>query len=225
MEIIYKDKNLVAVYKPAGIPSQSDNSGDKDALSWASDILSSNGENSKLWLIHRLDRVVGGILVFARNKKYAAILSALAAERGMKKEYLAVADGKPEGGIYKDFLYKDAAKGKAFIVDKERVGVKSAELECFPLACTETEKGAKSLVRIELHTGRFHQIRAQLAARHTPITLDKKYGSRDTGVGTPALFAFRLSFEAEGKEYSFFRLPESCYPWTLFDTHKYLSEK
>ena len=225
IKIIYKDKNFAVIYKPAGIPSQSDNSADKDAMTLTSEALSAHGERSELWLVHRLDRVVGGLMVFARNKKYAAILSALAAERGMKKEYLAVVDGVTEGGVFTDYLYKDAAKGKAFVVDRARAGVKLAELECSPLSSVETEKGRKTLVKVELHTGRFHQIRAQLSARKTPITLDGKYGSRDGVPGAPALFAFRLSFVAEGKDYSFFHLPEAVYPWTLFELQKYLTER
>ena len=153
LEILYKDKNLIAVYKPSGMPSQSDTTRDGDAMTLTSQALRLIGEREELWLVHRLDRVVGGILVFARNKKYAAILSSLVSDRGMRKEYLAVVDGEAEGGLLKDYLYKDSAKGKAFVVDSKRVGVKEAELEYERLFRTETEKGVKTLVKIDLHTG------------------------------------------------------------------------
>lgn len=224
MKIIYKDKNLVVILKPAGIPSQSDKSGDDDAMKLTARELRDLGEADALWLVHRLDRVVGGIMVFARNKRYAAIMSALAADNGMRKEYLAVTDGVPEGGIYRDYIYKDAARGKAFVVERERAGVKFAELVCTPLSSVDGEKGTKALVKIELHTGRFHQIRAQLASRGTPVTIDGKYGSRDNGGSMPALFAFRLSFSVEGRKLEFSALPESRYPWTLFEIEKNLSE-
>lgn len=218
MEILYKDKNLIAVYKPSGLPSQSDTSGDEDALNLTAQNLRLLGECADLWLVHRLDRVVGGILVFARNKKYAAILSGLVSDRGMRKEYLAVIDGEAEGGLLRDYLYKDSAKGKAFVVGSKRVGVKEAELEYERLSRTETEKGIKTLVRIDLHTGRFHQIRVQFSSRGTPISGDGKYGSRDSLPKTPALFAYRLSFSIQGKKYEFTKLPcVSEYPWSLFD--------
>ena len=226
MEILYKDKNLIAVYKPSGLPSQSDTTGDKDALTLTAEKLRLLGECADLWLVHRLDRVVGGILVFARNKKYAALLSSLVSDRGMKKEYLAVIDGVGEGGMLRDYLYKDSAKGKAFVVDRKRAGVKEAVLEYERLNSKETEKGIKTLVRVDLHTGRFHQIRAQLSSRGTPISGDGKYGSRDSIPKTPALFAFRLSFEAEGKKYGFVKLPcASEYPWSLFNIDFFGEEK
>ena len=218
LEILYKDKNLIAVYKPSGLPSQSDTTGDEDALTLASRELILLGENKELWLVHRLDRVVGGILVFARNKKYAALLSSLVSDRGIKKEYLAVVDGEAEGGVLRDYLYKDSAKGKAFVVDSQRKGVKEAELEYERLFRIEADKGVKTLVRIDLHTGRFHQIRVQFSSRGTPISGDGKYGSRDSVAKTPALFAYRLSFTADGKDYQFTKLPcASEYPWSLFD--------
>lgn len=218
MEILYKDKNLVAVYKPAGIPSQSDTTGDGDALSLTSQELVLSGEGGELWLVHRLDRVVGGILVFARNKKYAAKLSALVSDRGMRKEYLAVIDAEAEGGVLRDYLFKDSAKGKAFVVDRKRNGVKEAELEYERILRKETELGVKTLVKIELHTGRFHQIRAQFSSRGMTISGDGKYGSRDPLPKMPALFAYRLSFDVDGKSYCLTKLPcSSEYPWSLFD--------
>ena len=219
MEILYKDKNMIAVYKPAGIPSQPDPSQDADAMTLSSELLMKSGEkNTELYLVHRLDRVVGGVMVFARNKEYAARLSMLVAERGAQKEYLAVVDGEAEGGILTDYLYKDARIGKSFVVDRKRAGVKEASLEYVPIAVYESEKGKKTLVKVKLHTGRYHQIRAQLSSRKLPIVGDGKYGSRDNGAKLPALFAFRLAFEINGKKYEFEKMPDTeNYPWSLFN--------
>ena len=219
MEILYKDKNIVAVYKPAGIPSQPDPSGDADAMTLCSELLEKSGDkNTELYLIHRLDRVVGGILVFARTKACAADLSSIISDRRVKKEYLAVIDGEADGGILTDFLYKDARAGKAFVVDRKRAGVKEASLEYSTLSKLKTDNGIKTLVKIELHTGRFHQIRAQFASRKLPIVGDGKYGSKDGKTQFPALFAFKLSFEIAGKKYEFVKMPEKeNYPWSLFE--------
>ena len=91
IEILYKDKNLIAVKKPIGVAVQPDPTGDLDLMTALSGELRERGERSDLWLVHRLDRVVGGVVVFAANKKYAAILSELVSGHTMVKEYLAVA--------------------------------------------------------------------------------------------------------------------------------------
>ena len=219
MEILYKDKNLIAVCKPAGMPSQPDPSGDTDAMTLLAEMLGNTGDkNTALYLVHRLDRVVGGVLVFARNKDYAARLSTIMSERGAKKEYLAIVEGEAEGGILTDYLYKDARMGKSFVVDRKRSGVKEAKLEYTPLSKAETENGPKTLIEVRLHTGRFHQIRAQLSSRKLPIVGDGKYGSRDNKARFPALFAFRLTFEIEGKTYEFKKMPDiENYPWSIFN--------
>ena len=217
MQILHLDKNLIAVNKPYGMPSQSDLTGDKDAMTLASEMLRDMGERDSLWLVHRLDRVVGGVLVFARNKESAAALSALVAERGAKKQYLAVAEGALTGGTLTDLIFKDAMKNKAFVVDRMRAGVKSAELEYSTLASAECDKGARSLLLVTLHTGRFHQIRVQFSSRGTPLVGDGKYGSHDRGAVYPALFSARLSFELKGKKYDIRALPDMGeYPWSLY---------
>lgn len=219
MEILYKDKNIIAVKKAAGVPTQSDLSGDADLMSITSEYLSDGKENSSLWLIHRLDRVVGGVIVFARNKKYAALLSTLVSENKMTKEYLAIVEGEAEGGVLKDFLYKDSAKGKSFVVDRKRAGVKEAELEYTKISAKETERGVFTIVKIRLHTGRFHQIRAQFSSRGLPLVGDGKYGSRDAMAKMPTLFAARLAFCIDGKDFDVTVLPNTSeYPWSLFES-------
>ena len=218
MEILYKDKNIVAVYKEAGIPSQPDPSGDADAMMLCSSQLKSEGESGELFLVHRLDRVVGGVLVFARNKKYASLLSEAVASKSAEKEYLAVVEGDARGGVLTDLILKDARAGKAFIVDRKRAGVKEASLEYKQLARKETDSGVLSLLRIKLHTGRFHQIRAQFSFRKMSIVGDGKYGSRDKGARLPALFAFRFAVNIESEKYEFKKMPNTeNYPWSLFN--------
>ena len=222
IEILHKTKNTIVIYKPPGIPSQSDPSGDADAMTLTSEALRAAGEGSELWLIHRIDRVVGGLLVFARNKRTAAALSELVKERMLTKEYYAVLDGEAEGGSLENFLFRDARLGKAFIVDRERAGVKRASLSYRRLARKETEKGVKTLVYVTLDTGRFHQIRAQTSHTGTPITGDGKYGSRDKGVLGIALFAAHLELSLGGEHLNVSRLPDlSAYPWCLFRKEDY----
>ena len=218
MEILYKSKNFAIINKPAGMPSQSDLSGDKDAMTATSEALLSLGEKSDLWLVHRLDRVVGGLLVFARNKKSASVLSDLISRGEFKKEYLAVTEGEcAERGEMRDYIYKDAKISKAFIVDKKRAGVKEAVLKYELLAKARLESGDRSLVKVELITGRYHQIRAQFSSRALSLVGDGKYGSRDKGARMPALFSHRISFSALS-EFVDVRLNPDVgeYPWNLW---------
>ena len=218
LEIIYKDRHVLAVKKPAGTPSQPDPTGAPDAMSLARAALAEQSQPCDLWLVHRLDRVVGGILVFARTKAAAGELSSLFATHGAEKCYLAVTEGEAPTGELCDLLYKDAAKGKAFVVDRARAGVKEARLIAEPISAADTESGARSLVRVTLLTGRFHQIRAQLSSRGASIVGDGKYGSRDKGARMPALYAYRLTFALFGKRYELRSLPDAAaYPWSLFD--------
>ena len=218
IKLLYKDKNLVAVCKPAGMPSQKDITQDADAMSATAEELSSLGENSELWLVHRLDRVVGGVLVFARNKNAAAALSELVGGRGMKKEYFAVVEGEAPGGSLVDYLYKDARAGKAFSVKEGKRGAKRAELEYFPLATAKKERGVYTLVRVKLHTGRFHQIRVQFATRGMSIVGDGKYGSHDNRAKMPSLFSSSVGFNFENKTLNIKEMPDiTLYPWSLFD--------
>ncbi len=222
IEILSKTVDYVIIYKPAGIPSQSDPGGDPDAMTLCSRILCEMGESDSLYLIHRLDRVVGGLMVFARNKKSAADLSMQVADHSFEKYYYAVVHGKAEGGVLFDYLYKDAKLGKAFVTDRARAGVKAAELEYRTLDSVERDGEWVSLVKIKLKTGRFHQIRAQFASRQMSLIGDKKYGSRDFKAKMPSLFATEIGFKNKGKEVRASRLPSlSDYPWSLFAEEKY----
>ena len=213
MQILYKSKNFVVINKPCKIPSQPDPSGDDDAMKLTSLALSELGESDTLYLVHRLDRVVGGVLAFARNKKAAAAVSAILNSDGFQKEYLAVAEGVAAGCVLQDYIYKDALKSKAFVTDRERRGVKYAELFYEPIANSEN----KTLVRVRLSTGRFHQIRVQFASRKMPLVGDKKYGSRDAKASFPALFSHCLRFNCLGEAVDAVATPSfDEYPWSEF---------
>lgn len=221
VKILYKSKGIIVIAKPAGMPSQPDPSGDTDALNRTRHILSEAGEQGELYVINRLDRVVGGLIILARNKRYAALLSEMVANGKIVKEYIAVVSGTPERGRYVNYLYKDARISKAFVVDKKRVGVKEAVLDLVPISSTDAEGGVLTLVKVRLHTGRYHQIRCQLSSRGTPIVGDGKYGSRDKHAQYPALYSYRLSFEVEKERLEAVSYPNTEeYPWCKFDLNK-----
>ena len=222
VEMLYRSKNVVVIYKPAGIPSQSDPSGDPDAMTLTYEKLKALGESSSLWLVHRLDRVVGGLLIFARNKKYAAILSEYVKERLITKEYYAVVDGEAEGGTLENLIFKDPRINKAYIVDRKRQGTKEARLTYKRLASYESEKGGRTLVYVTLDTGRFHQIRAQMSYIGSPVTGDGKYGSKDNRARSLALFSSHLFLDLPGERIDVTRLPDlGEYPWSLFTEGDY----
>ena len=198
IKAVYIDRDVIIIEKPAGMPSQPDPSGDTDAMSAASELLRERGEEPSLWLVHMLDRVVGGLIAFARNKSSAAALSALAAGDGIEKIYLAFCHGECEDGERCDFLYKDSATKKSYVVKTERRGAKRASLTVKRVA----QADGTSLVRVKLHTGRFHQIRAQLSHAGWPLLGDGKYGSeRQNKVygesKGQALHSWRLKFTFE----------------------------
>ena len=222
MEIVKKTKDWLVINKPVGVPSQHDPSGDKDAMSLCAMELKELGEDDSLWLVHRLDRVVGGVMVFARTKYCAQQLSSNLGDDSFSKEYLAVVEGEAEGGELFDYIFRDSRVGKAFVSDRLRQGFKEARLTYRPLASATVGQRRVSLVSIRLHTGRFHQIRAQFSSRKMPLLGDGKYGSRDKGCRHPALFACKLSFELGGKSYSVSALPQlDAYPWNLFRKEVY----
>lgn len=216
MKILYEDRNLVAIEKPPFVPSQPDPSGDADAMTLTREELKARGERCELYLIHRLDRIVGGVMVFAKTKASAATLSSLVADGGLSKTYLAVLDGAvPASGTLEDHLIKDNATSRAHAVPPTRRGAKLARLFYETLAVTGEGDRVRTLVRVRLETGRFHQIRIQFSVRSAPILGDGKYGSR--GRCACALFAHSLTLPAATGERTVFALPPiESYPWSLF---------
>ena len=222
MEILYVDKDIVVISKPPLMPSQSDPSGDMDAMRATSHLLKERGEDDTLFLIHRLDRVVGGVLIFARNKNACATLNKALAEGKITKEYLAVVDGVTEdSGTFEDYLIKDASTSRAHSVPKERKGAKYARLSFHTLARVSDGDRPLSLVRVKLDTGRFHQIRIQFSTRRLPLLGDGKYGSK-TNKCKVSLFAFRLTFPHLKGEKTVCAYPDfTAYPWCLFDKEEF----
>lgn len=192
MEILYSDKSLAVCVKPVGLDSEQEVP--------AALIQALGGE---IFPIHRLDKNVGGVMVYARTRQAAAALSRAIQEGSMVKEYVALVHGTPpETGDWEDLLFKDSAKNKVFVVKKERKGVKKARLGYRVLT-----SGPDSLVRIRLHTGRSHQIRVQFASRGYPLAGDHKYGARDD-LSAPMLFSCRVSFPWQGSLQSYEALPD-----------------
>ena len=192
MEILYFDADIAICVKPVGLDSE------QEVPAALREQL-----GGELFTLHRLDKNVGGVMVYARTKKAAADLSRLIQQGQMVKEYVALVHGNvPERGDWQDLLFKDSRKNKVYVVKRQRAGVKDARLEFVRLSSGET-----SLVRSRLHIGRSHQIRVQFASRGFPLVGDHKYGARDS-VPAPMLFSCCITFPYQGKETSFSSLPE-----------------
>lgn len=193
MEILFKDENLIVCIKPVGVDSEN------QMVEMISDEIKITP-----FAVHRLDLNVGGVMVYALNKKTAAYLSKLIQNGEVIKEYVAEVHGVPdENGDWEDLLWKDSKKNKVYVVNRIRGGVKKARLE-YKRMWTD---GKKSQVYIRLHTGRSHQIRVQFASRKFPIVGDHKYGSRDNA-NSPKLFSCRLTFPYKNKTVVFEAFPE-----------------
>ena len=215
MKVLYEDKFLIAVEKPAAVLSEP-SPGGEDVLTLAKEMTGGD-----CFLVHRLDRNTGGAMVLAKSAAAAGKLSDLIQKREFIKEYLAVVKGVPEApeGVFEDLLFKDSGKNKTFVVKRERKGVKKASLSYRVLSTAKNgEHGEVSLVLVRLNTGRTHQVRVQFASRKMPLLGDGKYGSRDNRCET-ALWSCRLAFNHPftGKEIDLRSLPPKEYPWDLFD--------
>lgn len=203
IQVLYKDRQFAAVIKPVGILSEG---GEGDMVSLLSEKFS-----CKVYPVHRLDRAVGGVMIYAVTKESASKLSRIMESGGFVKEYLAVVHGEClPCGVMEDLLFKDSRLNKSFVVKRERRGVKKASLEYERLGFD----GEKSLVKIRLHTGRSHQIRVQFSSRKMALYGDGKYGGSDNC--QIALVSHRVSFEYGGKEYNFEGRIPSSYPFSDF---------
>ena len=215
--ILYEDKDIIVVHKPAGLESQSSRGFAPDMVSEISCYLHnpqdihkpaagiSGSQPPYVGVIHRLDKPVGGILVFGKTKEAAGALSKQISEHQTEKRYLAVVCGKPveNFGTYVDYLWKDGKNNISKIVDKGITDAKRAELSYRVLAELEGEGGPLCLMEIDLKTGRHHQIRVQLSGHGTPLLGDLKYnpdGPKVTGQRNVALCAWKLSFIHPGSK-------------------------
>lgn len=216
-KILFEDNHILVVEKPVNMLVQADNTKDNDLLTelkkYIKDKYNKPG-NVYLGLVHRLDRPVGGVMVFARTSKAASRLSNQVRENTVTKKYLAVVDGivKEKAGILEDYLLKIESDNKT-IVDKNG---KYAKLEYEVIGV----KDGKSLVKIKLHTGRSHQIRVQFSSRNYPLWGDQKYNKNALVGEQIALWSYHLEFvHPTTKELlKFTDLPPlDEYPWVLFE--------
>lgn len=204
VEILHEDADMIVCVKPYGMPAQGDKSRDTDLLSFLKNHIFEEEELEEepyLAMVHRLDRPVGGIMVFAKNQKAAARLSDQVQDGTMVKFYQAILTGElpDECGILEDYLVKDGRTNTSKIAKKGTKGAKKAQLKYEVLDVFETDQGVLSYVLIQLITGRHHQIRVQMAGRGAGIYGDTKYNPLFAKTKKKyqqiALFATRLEFE------------------------------
>ena len=218
--ILFEDNHLLLVEKPTNIPVQADRSGDLDLLTILKNDLKIRYQkpgNVYLGLVHRLDRPVGGAMVFAKTSKAASRLSDMFRKHVIERNYFAVVHGIPnkKRGQLVHFLYKDHRKNKVSVVSPNHPNAKKAVLDYETI---ESKKGL-SLLSVNLHTGRPHQIRVQLSKMGNPIFGDQKYGEHLNKPGQQlALWAQSIYFEhpIRKEPIGAYSLPTSSYPWNLW---------
>lgn len=214
LNILYEDNHIIVVEKKANILSQGDKTGDKDLLTMVKEYIKEKYNkpgNVYIGLIHRLDRPVGGIMVFAKTSKAASRLSKQIQDKKFKKTYLAIINGiiPSANGELKDYL-KKLPNGNTIVSEDGKLSILNYQV------LQKNAKKQKALVEIDLKTGRHHQIRVQFASRGYPLCGDNRYGIKDNT--QIALYAYKLEFtHPTTKENMIFKLnpPKRDY-WTLF---------
>ncbi|MDR0270707.1 RluA family pseudouridine synthase [Paenibacillus sp.] len=218
--ILFEDNHLLGIVKPVNIPTQADISGDPDLLTLLKDDIKTRYNkpgNVYLGLVHRLDRPVGGAMIFAKTSKAASRLSEAVRSRSFHKVYAAVVHGQlpsPRGTL-KDMLLKDPKTNTVSVVSRGTPGAKEAVLDYEVLG----SNGSFSLVRIILHTGRSHQIRVQMNQAGCPLYGDQKYGSRVNKPGQQiALWSVMVGFPhpVTKEDVVLSSLPPAEHPWSLW---------
>ena len=220
LNILYEDNHLIVVEKPVNVPVQLDDSRDDDLLSLTKAYIKEKYDkpgNVYLALIHRLDRPVGGAIVFAKTSKAASRMANLLRKRELERTYYAIVHGRPEEAFGKltHYLWKDRQKNEVYAVGKNHQDAKKAVLNYEVLA----SKQGFSLLEVELETGRSHQIRVQLQTIGHPLYGDQKYGSQVNKVGQQiALWSRELRFihPVKKEEVTVQSQPPHEYPWDLF---------
>ena len=220
IKVIFEDNHLLVVDKPVNILSQGDDTNDKDMVNLLKQYVKEKYNkpgNVYIGLVHRLDRPVGGIMVFAKTSKAASRLSDQVRTKTFKKTYRAVIHGdmnKKEDTL-KDYLYKNKKTNMVSVVNKDHKEAKNAELSYKTL----DRRDGFSLVEIDLKTGRPHQIRVQFASRKHPLFGDQRYGQNVNKVGQQkALWSYKLEIihPTTKEKMEFTCEPPKEYPWNLF---------
>ena len=220
VKVIYEDNHLLVVEKPVNILSQGDDTNDKDMVNLLKNYVKEKYNkpgNVFIGLVHRLDRPVGGVMVFAKTSKAASRLSEQVRNKSFKKTYRAVIHGtmnKKEDTL-KDSLYKNKKTNMVSVVNKNHKEAKNAELDYETLQ----SKNNFSLVQIDLKTGRPHQIRVQFASRKHPLFGDQRYGQDVNKVGQQiALWSYKIEIThpTTKEKMEFICEPPKEYPWDLF---------
>ena len=209
MELLYLDSDIVVCIKPARVLSTDEPGGLPDLIREAL-----GDSKADIRTVHRLDRVVSGVMVLARNAKAASELSRQVREDEFQKEYLAVVHGRPESstGTLRDLLYRDKARKMTMVTLEMAKGVQEAILDYQLLNSAE----AMSRVKIRLHTGRTHQIRVQFSSRGMPLLGERKYSTLEDPCEI-ALWSHSIGFThpKTGEFMQFSKEPPMDYPWTL----------
>lgn len=220
LNVLYEDNHLIVVEKPVNIPVQLDDSNDLDLLSMVKQyIKEAYNKPGKVYLalIHRLDRPVGGAIVFAKTSKAASRMSNLLRKREIEREYIAIVHGKvyKQTDLLTHYLWKDRKQNQVYVKPKGFEGAKLARLTYD----VQSIKENYTLVKVTLETGRSHQIRVQMKAINHPLYGDQKYGSDLNKHGQQiALWSHKLAFEHPVKKevVTIISEPPNEYPWTLF---------
>lgn len=208
MELLYVDEDILVCLKPARVLSTDEPGGVPDL---ARETLGDPAADVRT--VHRLDRVVAGVMVLARNARAASELSRQIRENEFEKEYMAVVHGCPGEmkGTFRDLLGRDKARKMTFVATEPAKGVQEAILDYEILNRT----AEMTRVKIRLHTGRTHQIRVQFASRGMPLVGERKYSTLDDPCEI-ALWSYRVGFihPATGEKMVFSKEPPRVYPWT-----------
>lgn len=215
LHILYEDPHLVICCKPVGVLSEDGQAGRCMPELLREHYRSLGQKNPYIATVHRLDKITGGVMVFSRRREVTGKITAAVQAHEIVKEYLAVLRGHPAepAATLTDLLFRDASHNKSYVVKRMRKGVREARLSYEEVGRTEE----LSLVRVQLYTGRTHQIRVQFASRGLPLMGDIRYGSKAPGC-TAALWSYHLGFRhpVTGKPVDVTCPPPQVYPWDLF---------
>lgn len=211
MNILHADRRVLVCLKPVGVPSTDEPGGVPELAR-----RTLGDDTACVRTVHRLDQVVGGVMVLARSRRAAALLSEQIRQDRFEKEYLAVTQGlvEPDAGTLRDLLRRDRALRRTLVTDTPGKEVREAVLSYRVLARRE----GLTLLRIRLGTGRTHQIRCQFAHRGWPLVGDVKYGAEQREMEGVALWSCALAFDhpETGERLRFEASPPQVWPWTLF---------